>query len=113
MPAVLHPLMLTSGIALLVLGILLWRYSARHSIDVKGAAISSGAAAIFSKKFPTVPQDMRDKFDNVANQTSHAGKAKAAGGTLFRAALAKLAFFLSLGSLLIGLIAIILAFYWT
>jgi hypothetical protein len=112
MPAVVHPMMLAAGLALIALGILLWRYSARHTIDVKGAAISSGASAIFGKKFPTVPQDMRDKFDNVANQKSHTGKAKAAGGTLFRAALAKLAFFLSLGAFLTGLISIILALYW-
>ncbi len=112
MPAVLHPMMLAAGIALFVLAILLWRYSSRHTIDVKGAAVSSGAAAIFNRKFPTVPKDMRDKYDHVAGQKSNVGRAKAAGGTLFRAALAKLAFFLSLGAFLIGLMSIILAFYW-
>lgn len=112
MSAVHHPYLLVIGVILLAAGTWLWRYSNRHGIDIKGAAISSGATAAWRREMPQVPGDIQDKYNRIAAEKSHLGKAKAASGTVIRAGLAKVAFLVSLVVLAGGLGAIVAALLW-
>lgn len=110
--ALSHPLLLVLGLVLALVGIWLWRFSSRHGIDIKGAAISSGASAAWRRELPQVPDDIRQKYERIAAETSHVGKARAAGTTLVKAGLAKVAFLASLVTFAAAAIATAAAFFW-
>ncbi|HRK20045.1 MAG TPA: hypothetical protein PK970_13905 [Hyphomicrobiaceae bacterium] len=113
MPAIAHPYLLVTGLVLALVGIWLWRFSSRHGIDIKGAAISSGTSAAWRRELPQVPDDIRQKYERIAAEKSHVGKAKVAGTTLVKAGLAKVAFLASLVMFAAAAIATAAAFFWT
>lgn len=113
MTQVLHPYLLAGGVVLALVGVWLWRFSSRHDIDIKGAAITSGATAAWRRELPQVPDDLRRKYDRIAAETSHVGKARAAGTTLVKAGLAKVAFLASLVMFAAAIAATAAAFFWT
>lgn len=112
MPALSHPYLLAAGVLLALVAVWLWRFSSRHGIDVKGAAISSGASAAWRREMPQVPDDIRQKYERIAAEKSHAGKARMAGSTLVKAGLAKVAFLASLIAFAASAIATAAAFLW-
>lgn len=106
------PLLLGIGAALFVLSILLWRWAARHRINVRGAAMSSAYAAVKGGNIPTLPDDIKAQFDKVAAANGRVGRAKVAGGSVFRHVLARIASLAALGSLAAGIAAIALSVLW-
>lgn len=112
MPTISHPYLLVLGIVLALVALWLWRFSSRHGIDIKGAAISSGASAAWRRELPQVPDDIRQKYDRIAAEKSNVGKTKVAGTTLVKAGLAKVAFLASLVMFAAGAIAAAAAFLW-
>ena len=96
------PLLLAVGIAIFSLGIVLWRWASRHSIDVRGAALSSAFTAARSRQMPALPHELKSKLDAVAAEPSHVGKVKAVGGSVARHFLAKVATMASVAAFLGG-----------
>ena len=89
MTMIANPGLLAGGIVAILLGIWLWRWSARHAIDLKGAAMSAAWQGVRTGKIPDVPDDLKTKYQAVAGQGSHAGKAATAGGIAARHVVAK------------------------
>ena len=106
------PLLLGTGAALFIFGILLWRWAARHRIDLRGAAMSSAYAAVKGGKIPNLPDELKSQFDKVAAADGHVGRAKVIGGSVFRHLLARVATVAAIGSLAAGLAAIALSVLW-
>ena len=110
---VIHsPILLSLGLAALLLGIILWRWSSRHSLNLKGAALGTAYSAIKGGKMPTVPGDLKAQYDKIAAEGSNVGRAKAVGGTVARHFLAKAAGMVGLAGLLAGVIMIALSLLW-
>lgn len=103
MPAIPHPYLLAAGIVLFLIGIWCWRWSSRHAIDLKGAAIGAAWQSATSRQIPDVPDDIKGKFTEIANQPSHVGKAKRAGGIAVRHFIAQVVWIASLIGLAGGL----------
>ena len=61
---------------------------------------------------PAMPHDLQSKYDAVAAESSHVGKAKVVGGSVVRHFLAKVAVMASLVSFLGGGLLIALALLW-
>ncbi len=106
------PLLLTIGIAACWLGVVLWRWAARHRIDLKGAAISSAYAAAKGRTAPALPGQLKSQFDAVNAETSNIGRAKVVGGSLARHFIAKVVTLSSLASLVAGAVMIALSVVW-
>ncbi len=75
MPAIANPNLLGAGILVLLIGFWLWRWSSRQVIDVKGAAIGAAWQGVRHGKVPDVPDDVKSRFQSVAGQSTHTGKA--------------------------------------
>jgi len=110
--AVFSPVLLIAGISLLVLGVLLWRWSSRYSIDLRGAALGTAYAAAKSGKMPGMPEGLRPHLDKVSAETTNMGRAKVVGGSVARHFLAKVAGWASMIGFLAGAALIALALLW-
>jgi hypothetical protein len=110
--AVHSPLMLAIGIGACWLGVVLWRWAGRHSIDLKGAAISSAYAAAKGRSVPTLPGQLKSHIDAVSAETSNIGRAKVVGGSVARHFVAKVATMASLASIVGGVVMIALSVLW-
>ena len=106
------PFLLGIGAALLVLGMLLWRWAARHRINLRGAAMSSAYAAVKGGTMPTLPEELKTQFDKVAAAKGNTARAKVVGGSVFRHVLARVVNRAALGSLGAGVAAIALSVLW-
>lgn len=84
MHAIPHPYLLTFGAVVFLIGAWCWRWSSRHAIDLKGAAIGAAWQSARSRKLPAVPEDIKGKFKEIAREPSHVGRAKKAGGIAAR-----------------------------
>ena len=80
MPQIANPTLLGIGLLVLLVGIWMWRWSSRQVIDVKGLAIGAAWSGVKKGQMPSVPDDLKSKFSDIASQTTHSGKAKKAGG---------------------------------
>ena len=112
MPQIHSPLLLGIGLALLVLGISLWRWAARHRISLRAAAMSSAYAAVRGGKVPTLPDELKTQFDRVAAAQGNVGRAKVVGGSVFRHLLARIATLAAIGSLVAGVASIAFSVLW-
>ena len=111
-PAVHGPYLLLTALLLFLVVFGFWPHTNRHSIDIRGAAISAGTSAALRGQMPNVPDHLKQKYAEIAQQQTHSGKARAAGKTVFRAGLAKVASLLSLICLVSAAIAIAAALFW-
>lgn len=84
MPAIANPILLVIGAVVFLIGLLLWRWSSRNAIDLKGAAIGAAWQAARKRELPSVPDDIQHKLDEIAAKKTHAGKAVKAGATVVR-----------------------------
>ncbi len=83
------PWLLGAGLAVLLLGGLLWRWAQRNSIDIRGAAVSSAIATARSGLLPGVPDHLKGHVDKIAAAGSNTARAKMVGGTVARHFMAK------------------------
>lgn len=112
MPAIPHPYLIALGLALVLIGIWCWRWSSRHAIDLKGAAIGAAFDGAVNRKIPAVPEDIRSKVDRIASETTSIGRAKTAGGIAARHFIAQVVWIASLVSLAGGAGLIAAGFLW-
>ena len=110
--AVHSPILLGLGIAAFLLGIMFWRWSSRHSVDFKGAAISSAYSAVRGGKMPSVPDGLKAHIDKVAAETTHVGRAKVVGGSVARHFIAKVVAWAGVAALLSGAVMIAASLLW-
>ena len=110
--AIHSPILLGLGIAAFLLGIVLWRWSSRHSINLKGAAISSAYSAVKGGNIPAVPDALKVQYDKVAAETSNVGRARVVGGSVARHFIAKVVGWAGLAAFLSGGVMIALSFLW-
>ena len=106
------PLLLGVGAGLLVLGVLFWRWASRHRINLSGAALSTAYAAVKGGSMPTVPDDLKARYDTVAAASSNAARAKLVGGSVARHLLARFVSIAGLVSMLAGLALIAASVLW-
>ena len=106
------PILFAIGAGAFLLGVMLWRWAGRNSINLKGAAISSALAAAKSGKIPTLPDQFKSHVDALSAKTSNVGRAKVVGGSVARHFMAKVATMASLASLLGGAAMIALSLLW-
>jgi len=110
--AIHSPAMLIAGLVLLAVGAMLWRWSARYSIDLRGAALGTAFAAAKSRTLPSVPEGLRPHLDKVSAETTNMGRAKAVGGSVVRHFLAKVAGWASMASIFAGVVLVALSVLW-
>lgn len=110
--AVHSPLLLGFGVGAFLLGVMLWRWSSRHSVDLKGAAISSAYSAVKGGKIPSVPDGLKAHLDKVAAATTNVGRAKVVGGSVARHFMAKVVGWVGLAALLSGVTMIAASLLW-
>jgi hypothetical protein len=111
MPNIAHPTWLAAGIALFLIGVWFWRWSQRHSLDVKSAAIGAAWQGARSGKLD-VPDDLKAKFQDIANEKSNTRRAAKAGGTVARHFLAKIFGMVGLVGMLSGLALAAAGIWW-
>lgn len=102
MPHIAHPSWLGAGVALFLIGFWFWRWSSRNNIDVKGMAISAAWQGARQGKLD-VPDELKAKFNDIANETSNTKRATKAGGTVIRHFVAKVFGLVGLVGMLGGL----------
>lgn len=106
------PILLAFGIAAVALGVTFWRWSARHGIDLKGAAVSGAFSAVRSWKMPTMPDQLQVHLDAVAAQKTNVGRAKVVGGSVARHIMARAVGLASYIALIGGMVAIAASLLW-
>jgi hypothetical protein len=112
MPVIAHPYALAVGAVLFLIGIWAWRWSSRHAIDLKGAALGAAWQGARSRKIPDVPDDLKSKFDEIANETSNVKRAQKAGGTVARHFVAQVMGIVGLIGLLGGIALMAAGVFW-
>lgn len=112
--AIPNPTLFALGIGVLIVGFLMWRWAGRNSVSVAGAALSTAVASARSGKvIPTVPDDIKDKFDKVVSADSHTERAKIVGGTVARHFIAKFVGLAGLVGMLAGVVMAGAGAFWT
>ena len=106
------PYLLAAGLAVFWLGVVMWRWAGRHSIDLKGAAMSSAITAARGRTRPTLPDQLKSQLHAVTAESSNIGRAKVVGGSVARHFIAKVAMMGSLASLLAGAVMVALSVLW-
>ena len=102
--------LILSGAVLILLGILIrWR-SARY--DLKDAAIDSAWTLLRRKRTRENPTALEAKFNDIRSQATWTGKATRAAGTAAGHFIAQVLAVVALGSVLVGLGLILVAFVW-
>jgi hypothetical protein len=111
---VLHnPYLLATGVVVLVLGYLLWRWAGRHRINLRSAALSSAFTAVRSGKAPALPAHLRMQVDRVAAADGNVRRATLVGGSVARHLLARMVALVGLALLATGMVLVAIAVLWT
>jgi hypothetical protein len=112
MPSIAHPTWLVVGLILLGLGFWLWRWSARHAIDLKAAALDAAWQGARGGKL-AIPADLQSKYDAIAAEKGNVRRAAKAGGTVVRHLLARIAGLAGLISMVGGLGLAAAGIWWS
>lgn len=112
MPAIPHPYAVAAGVLVFLIGLWAWRWSSRHAIDLKGAALGAAWQGARSRKLPDMPDEIKTKFDAIANETSNVKRAQKAGGTVARHFVAQVMGIVGLIGLLGGVALIAAGVFW-
>jgi hypothetical protein len=110
--AIHNPTLFGIGLAVLVVGIWMWRWAGRNSVNLTGAALSTAMASARSGKMPAVPDDLKGHFDKVAGAKSHTDRAKAVGGTVARHFMAKVVGMAGMIGVVAGLAMAAAGIFW-
>jgi hypothetical protein len=102
MPAIAHPTWLLAGLAVFLVGTWFWRWSSRNSLDLKGAAMTTAWQAARKGKLD-MPEDLKSRVADIANETSNSRRAVKAGSTVMRHFIAKVFGLVGLVGMLGGL----------
>ena len=112
MPQIANSTLLGVGLLVLLLGIWMWRWSARQVIDVKGLALGAAWNGVKKGQLPYVPDDLKSKFNDIASEQSHARKAKKAGGVVARHFIGRMVGIASFIAVLSGLGLMAAGIWW-
>ncbi len=104
-----HPILLASGVLLLVVGGLLLRWAGRH--DLKGMAVDAAWQVARNRSF-NVTTDLGARIGELRADASHAGRAKRAAGMAVRHVAAQAASIAGVAAMLIGVALIAVALFW-
>ena len=110
--AIPHPYLLAAGVVLLLIGIWCWRWSSRHAIDLKGAAIGAAFQGAIKRQIPDIPEDIKSKIDQVTAEQSNLKRAQKAGTLAARHFVAQAVWIASLVCLAGGAALVAAGFYW-
>lgn len=111
MPAIAHPTWLGIGVLLFLIGLWFWRWSSRNSIDVKGAALGAAWQGVRQGRLD-MPEDIKSRMTDIANETSNTRRATKAGGMAARHFIAKLFGLVGLVGMLGGLALAAAGLWW-
>lgn len=75
MSSLANPTLFAAGIALVLIGIWLWRVSARMVIDVTGAALGEAWQSVRGRRMPGMPDEIKSRLNEVTGEQSHVRKA--------------------------------------
>jgi hypothetical protein len=110
--AIHNPTLFGIGLAVLIVGFLLWRWASRNSVNLAGAALSTAVSSARSGKMPTVPDDLKGHLDKVVSAGSNAARAKVVGGTVARHFMAKVVGMAGMVGVLLGLALSAAGIFW-
>lgn len=111
MPAIANPTLLVAGLIVLLVGLWLWRWSSRNSIDIKGAAVGAAWQGVRQGRVD-IPDDIKSKITDLTKEQSNVGRAKKAGGMAFRHALAQVVGIAGLVGMVLGLALAAAGIWW-
>jgi hypothetical protein len=109
--SIANPALLVAGLAVLFVGLWMWRWSSRNAIDVKGAALGAAWQGVRQGRLD-IPDDIKSRMNELANEGSNVGRAKKAGGMAIRHALAKVVGLAGLVAILAGLALSAAGVFW-
>jgi hypothetical protein len=110
--AIHNPILFAIGLAVLVVGFLLWRWAGRNSVNLAGAALSTAVSSARSGKMPTVPDNLKGHLDKVVGAGSNTERAKVVGGTVARHFMAKFVGMAGMVGVLAGLAMAAAGIFW-
>lgn len=112
MPQIANPTLLGVGLLVLLIGIWMWRWSSRQVIDVKGMALGAAWDGVKKGQIPSVPDELKSRFTDIAAEKSNVGRAKKAGGTVARHFLGRMVGIASFIAVLVGLGLMAAGIWW-
>ncbi len=101
MTAIHHPLLFAAGVGIFVIGIMLYRWSARH--DLKGLAVDAAWKAASSRGKTAITPELQAKLDAFNADASTVGRTKQVAGLTIRHFLAQVVGLVSYAAILGGL----------
>lgn len=110
MPQIASPTLLAIGVALLVLGVLLRRWSSRHSLTDQ--LTDAAWEAVKARDAGVIGREIQGKLDDINRKGSTLGKAGAAAGYGVRHVVAQVVGMAGLLALLAGLALSALGIFW-
>lgn len=111
MPAINHPTWFAIGCVLFLIGVWFWRWASRNSVDLKGAAVGAAWQGVRQGRVD-VPDELKNRFNEIASESSNAKRATKAGGMAVRHALAKVFTIVGLVGMLGGLALAAAGVWW-
>jgi hypothetical protein len=105
-----HPFLAGGGAALIVLGLLVWRWSSRH--DLKGLAVDAAWHLAQKRKLASAGDtEIAQRLQDLRDEPTNAGKARKAAGLAARHFIAQIASIAALICMAAGTAMIALALY--
>jgi hypothetical protein len=111
MPAIAHPTWFAIGCVLFLVGLWFWRWASRNSLDLKGAAVGAAWQGVKQGRLD-VPDDLKNRFNDIASETSNTKRAAKAGSMAARHFLAKVFSIVGLVGMLGGLALAAAGIWW-
>jgi hypothetical protein len=110
MPAIHHPYLLFTGIAVFLIGFWLFRWSGRH--DMKSLAVDAAWKAATSRGKTAMTPEIQAKLDALKADTSTIGRGKQVAGMTVRHFVAQVVGLISYAALLGGLGLMAAGIWW-
>lgn len=110
MPHIANPALLAAGIALLVLGLLLRRWSGRHSLTDQ--LTDAAWEAVKARDAGVIGREIKGKLDDINRSESLLGKAGSAAGYGIRHVVAQVVGIVGILALVAGLALSGLGIFW-
>lgn len=111
MPSIANPAWLIAGVVVFVIGVWFWRWSSRNSIDLKGAAMDAAWQGVRQRKLD-VPDDLKQRYTEIANEASHTKRAVKAANMGARHFIAKVFGLIGLAGMIGGLALAGIGIWW-
>jgi hypothetical protein len=111
MPTIAHPTWLAIGCVLFIVGLWFWRWASRNSLDFKGAAVGAAWQGVKQGRLD-VPDDLKNRFNDIASENSNTKRAAKAGGMAARHFIAKVFSLIGLVGMLGGLALAAAGIWW-